>query len=113
EEMNRKRKGLEEDPGLRYFGRAQLECNEILLSSYQYIVGIGLTGYDQNSAMAALKIYEENQNAPVRFYRYSPDTGMVEITHNDVIAQAQAAKNKVENKVENRNDEQVVIPNEL
>lgn len=89
EEMNQRRLGLIDDPGLHYYGKNSLEMGEILLSSYQNIMGIGVCGYDQGSAEHALKMAGMLRIENIKFYRYIPEQGLSEVPPTEISAQAQ------------------------
>lgn len=87
EEMNNRRIGLQPDPGLHYFGKPNIEMGEVLLSSYEP-AGIGVAGFDKISAENAIRISKEYNVQNLKFYRYLPETGLHEISYEEVLAQA-------------------------
>lgn len=90
-EMEARRRGIEYDPHLHYYGNNTLDHSEIL-GSYQKegIVGI-IVGEGEQAARDAL-LFRARLNAPLpAFYRYSPTTQMVTLSDSDILRQAHLA----------------------
>lgn len=83
-ETNDRRNGLKEDTYLRHLGHPTLECTEVLLSSYEKIIGIGVIGFTKKAMLMALKERETVQNPKLKLYRYSIKDGFREITQHEI-----------------------------